>query len=76
VEFTGLPTALGLGGTFRGFVEGVEWSVDPFRTDVGLFLSDAQLSLGNLWFGRVDGTLTWSAVGSATAWQDVERTLV
>jgi hypothetical protein len=76
LEFTGLPTALGLGATFEGFVEGVEWTLDPFRTDVGLFVSDAQLSLGSIWFGRVDGTLTWSAVGSATAWQDVERTLV
>lgn len=74
--FTGLPSALGLGVDFEGFVEGVEWSVDPFRTDVGLFVSDAQLSLGSIWWGRVDGTLSWSAVGSATAWQDVERTLV
>jgi hypothetical protein len=76
LEFTGLPTALGLGANFEGFVEGVEWTLDPFRTDVGLFVSDAQLSLGSIWFGRVDGTLAWSAVGSATAWQDVERTLV
>ena len=76
LEFTGLPTALGLGATFEGFVEGVEWAVDPFRTEVGLFVSDAQLSLGNIWFGRVDGTLTWSAVGTATAWQDAGRTLV
>ena len=76
LQFTGLPTALGLGATFEGFVEGVEWAIDPFRTDVGLFVSDAQLSLGNIWFGRVDGTLAWSAVGTATAWQDAERTLV
>jgi hypothetical protein len=76
VVFTGLPTALGLGASFEGFVEGVEWSVDPFRTDVGLFVSDAQLSLGSIWWGRVGGTLVWSAVGTATAWQDVERTLV
>lgn len=76
LEFTGLPAALGLGVTFQGFVEGVEWTVNPFRTDVGLFVSDAQLSLGNLWWGRVDGTLAWNAVGTATAWQDVERTLV
>jgi hypothetical protein len=74
VDFFGLPSALGF-GRLVAFVEGVEWRIDPFRVELGLFASDERLSVGGVWWGRVDGTLEWGDVDAGLEWQQVGRTL-
>jgi len=49
-------------------VEGGEWTVDPFRTEVGLNVSAAVLSFGAQRWGQVGGTIAWNAVGTALTW--------
>jgi hypothetical protein len=44
VEIDNLPVTLGL-TDFEGFVEGVNFIIDPFRTSLQLFISDKDLSL-------------------------------
>jgi hypothetical protein len=44
VEIDNLPVTLGL-TDFQGFVEGVNFTIDPFRTSLQLFISDKDLSL-------------------------------
>jgi hypothetical protein len=44
VEIDNLPVTLGL-TDFEGFVEGVNFTIDPFRTSLQLFISDKDLSL-------------------------------
>jgi hypothetical protein len=65
VEIDGLPATLGL-STFTGFVEGVVFNIDPYRADLQLLISAANLSLGPVF---------WSAVGDTIAWNDVDPTL-
>jgi hypothetical protein len=74
VEFVGLPAALGF-TRLTAFVEGVEWSIDPFTVELGLFASDERLSVGGVWWGRVTDTLEWENVDAGLEWQDVGRTL-
>lgn len=64
VEIDGLPATLGL-TAFGGFVEGVLFSIDPFRTDLQLLVSSANLSLGPAF---------WASLPSI-AWQDVDQDL-
>lgn len=74
VDFTGIPSVLGF-TRLVAFVEGVEWRIDPFRVELGLFASDERLSVGGVWWGRVTPTLEWGDVDAALEWQDVERVL-
>lgn len=74
VDFFGLPSALGF-SRLVAFVEGVEWRIDPFRVELGLFASDERLSVGGVWFGRVTDTLEWGDVDASLEWQNVGRTL-
>jgi len=56
-------------------VEGVEWRIDPFVVELGLFASDERLSVGLVYWGRVTDTLEWGDVDAALEWRDVGRTL-
>jgi hypothetical protein len=53
----------------------VEWRIDPFRVELGLFASDERLSVGGVWWGRVTDTLEWGDVDANLEWQDVGRNL-
>jgi hypothetical protein len=74
VDFVELPGALGF-TRLTAFVEGVEWSIDEFTVELGLFASDERLSVGGVWWGRVTDTLEWGDVDAGLEWQDVGRTL-
>jgi hypothetical protein len=74
VSFRELPSVLGF-TRLDSFVEGVEWRLDPFRVELGLFASDERLSVGQVYWGRVTGTLEWDDVDPVLKWQDVGRTL-
>lgn len=74
VDFTDLPDVLGF-NRLQAFVEGVDWRIEQYRAELGLFASDARLSVGGVWWGRVDSTLEWGDVDPALQWQDVGRTL-
>jgi len=74
VDFVGLPEALGF-TRLTAFVEGIEWSIDEFTVELGLFASDERLSVGGVWWGRVTDTLEWGDVDAGLEWQQVGRTL-
>jgi hypothetical protein len=64
IEIDDLPASIGL-TTFAGFVEGVTFTIDPFRAAIDLTLSAANLSLGPLF---------WAAL-PAVSWQDLPTDL-
>jgi len=64
IQIDSLPITLGL-TTFAGFVEGMVFTIDPFRAAIDLTVSSANLSLGPLF---------WAAL-PAIAWEDVSATL-
>ena len=74
VRFTGLPFTIGF-FELVGFVEGLEWSINDFTVELGLFVSDEILSVGDVWWGRVTETLEWDDVDPALEWGNVGRTL-
>jgi hypothetical protein len=71
VEINNLPVTLGV-TNFAGFVEGVVFSIDPYRADLQLLVSAANLSLGPAFWAslpaiawnEVDATLQWTQAGS------------
>jgi hypothetical protein len=67
VEIDTLPATLGL-TTFTGFLEGVIFTVDPFRTNIDLLLSAANLSLGPVFWAAVANTIAWEDVDAALQW--------
>lgn len=69
VEIDGLPITLGL-TTFTGFVEGIVVNVDPFKSDMRLLVSSAELSLGPVFWAAVANTIAWEDVDAALQWQD------
>lgn len=69
VEIDGLPATLGL-TTFTGFVEGVVFNIDPFRADVQLLVSAANLSLGFVFWDAVANTIAWEDVDAGLQWAD------
>jgi hypothetical protein len=74
VSFRQLPPVIGF-TRLDAFVEGVEWSIDPFTVRLGLFASDERLSVGLVYWGRVDVALEWDDVDPALEWRNVGRTL-
>jgi hypothetical protein len=74
IVFDGLPPQFGF-DRLTAFVEGIEWRFDDQTAEVRLFASDERLSVGGVWWGRVDGTLEWGDVDGSLEWQDVGRTL-
>ena len=69
VSLSQVPSKVGF-TRFEGFVEGLSLSVDSFRADLSLIVSDKSLSVGSIRFGQVGGTVTWDSVGTAVAWSD------
>jgi hypothetical protein len=77
LQVNGLPDKLGFGPQgFRGFVEGIRITVDYFRTDISLFVSDQSLSFGSVLWGQVDATIAWQDVDAALTWADARRVTV
>jgi len=74
IVFDGMPDQFGF-DRLTAFVEGVEWRFDDQTAELRLFASDERLSVGGVWWGRVDGTLEWDNVDGLLEWQDVGRTL-
>jgi hypothetical protein len=74
MSFTGLPAVIGF-TRLDSFVEGVEWRIDPFTVELGLFASDERLSVGVVYWGRVTETLEWEDVDAGLEWQNVGRLL-
>jgi hypothetical protein len=74
IVFEGMPDQFGF-SRLTAFVEGVEWRFDDQTAELRLFASDERLSVGGVWWGRVDGTLEWDNVDGSLEWQDVGRTL-
>jgi hypothetical protein len=69
INLTSLPQ------TFRvlelpGFVEGVEWRIDPHRAELSLLISDANLSTGDLRWTQIDPAETWADLDAMLEWQD------
>jgi len=64
VEIDGLPASIGF-TAFAGFLEGITFTVDPFRAAVELTLSAANLSVGQAF---------WAAL-PAVAWEDLPADL-
>jgi hypothetical protein len=73
-SFRRLPAALGF-TRLDAFVEGLEWRIDQFTVELGLFASDERLSVGLVYWGRVNETLEWGDVDAGLAWEDVGRLL-
>jgi hypothetical protein len=74
IVFEGMPDQFGF-DRLTAFVEGVEWRFDDQTAELRLFASDERLSVGGVWWGRVDGTLEWGDVDAGLEWQQVGRTL-
>jgi hypothetical protein len=74
IVFDGMPPQFGF-DRLTAFVEGIEWRFDDQTAEVRVFASDERLSVGGVWWGRVDGTLEWGDVDGSLEWQDVGRTL-
>jgi hypothetical protein len=74
VSFRQLPSVIGF-TRLDAFVEGVEWRINPFTVELGLFASDERLSVGLVYWGRVTDTLEWDDVDPALQWQNVGRLL-
>lgn len=69
VELSGLPSGLGM-MQLQGFVEAVQWNVDPFRAELSLIVSDEALSSGAQRWGQVTATLEWQQVNATLQWQN------
>jgi hypothetical protein len=69
VEIDNLPISIGL-TTFTGFVEGVTFSIDPFRAAIELTVSAAELSIGPTFWAAVPTGIAWEDVDTNLQWQD------
>jgi hypothetical protein len=74
VSFRQLPDVIGF-TRLDAFIEGVEWRIDPFVVELGLFASDERLSVGLIYWGRVNPALEWDDVDATLEWRDAGRTL-
>ena len=72
VVLTDLPATLDF-SQLPGFVEGLRINLDPFRYEVTLSISDAELSIGAIRFTQVPATTAWNQVPANLAWQDARR---
>jgi hypothetical protein len=69
ISLTGLPPTIGL--TFLdAFVEGTTLTLDRFRAELRLNVSDASLSYFTVRWSGVDPTLAWEDVSATLEWQD------
>ena len=69
VVLTDLPATLEF-EQLPGFVEGLNIRIDPFRYEVTLNVSDAQLSIGAIRWTQVPATLRWQDAPATLTWQD------
>lgn len=72
VQLVDLPDTLGV-TSLPGFVEGITYKLDPFRLEMTLNVSDAQLSVGDSRWSQVPASLQWDQVDATLAWEDARR---
>jgi hypothetical protein len=75
VEVTGIPARVGF-TSFRGFVEGLTFSVGEFEARLSLLVSDRRLSVGSQRWGQVADTIAWQDVDATLVWQDAREVTV
>jgi hypothetical protein len=77
LRVSGLPSKLGFGQSgFLGFVEGIRITIDDFRAEISLLVSDESLSFGSVLWGQVDATIAWEDVDAALTWANARRVTV
>ena len=77
LRVSGVPSKLGFGESgFLGFVEGIRITLDDFRAEISLLVSDEDLSFGSVLWGQVDATIAWEDVDGALIWADARRVTV
>jgi hypothetical protein len=69
IVLTGLPARLGF-PRFTGFIEGIDLRFSEFEAEIGLLVSDAVLSTGDIRWSVVPATLIWDDVDATLEWQD------
>jgi hypothetical protein len=69
VEIDDLPVSIGL-TTFSGFVEGLVFTIDPFRAAIELNVSAAVLSIGPTFWAAVPANIAWEDLNANLQWQD------
>lgn len=72
VQLVGLPDTLTV-TSLPGFVEGIQYRIDPFRFEMTLNVSDAQLSVGDSRWSQVPASLQWAQVDDSLRWEDARR---
>ena len=69
VNLTGLPATLGY-TQIPGFVEGTTLTLDKYRAELRLAVSDATLSYGSIRWSAVPQSLTWDDLPATLTWED------
>jgi hypothetical protein len=69
VNLDDVPATFGL-PFLPGFIEGLNWRIDAHRTELQLFVSDANLSTGDLRWSQIGSNLTWEDLPTTLTWQD------
>jgi hypothetical protein len=69
VNLTGLPATLGY-TQILGFVEGTTLTLDKYRAELRLAVSDATLSYGSIRWSAVPQALTWDDLPATLEWED------
>ena len=69
IVLTGLPARLGF-RRFTGFIEGIDLRFSEYEAEIGLLVSDAVLSTGDVRWSVVPATLIWDDVDATLEWQD------
>jgi hypothetical protein len=69
VNLEDVPATFGL-PFLPGFIEGLNWRIDPFRAELELLVSDANLSTGDLRWSQIGSNVTWQDLPTTLLWQD------
>jgi hypothetical protein len=69
VNLADLPATLGI-LQLLGFIEGIHLTLDRYRTEMRLAISDAALSFASVRWSGVDALTTWDDVSGTLAWED------
>lgn len=67
IEILGLPTGI-KNGVYRGFVEGLVWSINQYQVALGITSSDSTLSVTPTRWQDVSATLRWLDVDPTIEW--------
>jgi hypothetical protein len=70
IELSALPNAI-YSGTYRGFVEGWNFTLNRFGASLGLITSEATLSLIPEIWANVTATIAWDDLSTTLTWNDL-----